>query len=243
MKVIVRDLRNGNWYWIARVIYQEYSSKIGAIGLAVYNGYASYAFGEQKVFPSQSKIAEKLDISRQTLIKYNKILQQNGLIGIEKQQGCSNIITLLRIEPVKQIDRGVNDVDGGCQTDLHPPVKQIDTNKNKVNKNISNNNITTTTMFDTFWKAYPKKVSKGYARKVFNQIKPSEELLDKMLSAIAEQVGAEQWMKDNGRYIPNPATWLNGERWEDEQGVINEEKRQRTDDKRDNQRSPEPFIR
>lgn len=25
----------------------------------------------------------------------------------------------------------------------------------------------------------------------------------------------EQWRKDNGQYIPNPATWLNQGRWDD----------------------------
>ena len=26
----------------------------------------------------------------------------------------------------------------------------------------------------------------------------------------------EQWKKDNGKFIPYPATWLNQERWTDE---------------------------
>ena len=37
-----------------------------------------------------------------------------------------------------------------------------------------------------------------------------------MLSAIAKHKNTDQWKKDNGQFIPNPASWLNARRWEDE---------------------------
>lgn len=37
-----------------------------------------------------------------------------------------------------------------------------------------------------------------------------------MLNAIEIAKQSMQWNKDNGQYIPNPATWLNQKRWEDE---------------------------
>ena len=37
-----------------------------------------------------------------------------------------------------------------------------------------------------------------------------------MLSAIDTQKKSDQWKKDGGQFIPNPATWLNQRRWEDE---------------------------
>lgn len=70
--------------------------------------------------------------------------------------------------------------------------------------------------FDQFWQEYPKKAAKQYARKAWNRIKPDEELFEKMLKALREQRQSEQWQKDNGRFIPNPATWLNGGYWENE---------------------------
>jgi hypothetical protein len=75
---------------------------------------------------------------------------------------------------------------------------------------------TTLERFSEFWKAYPKKVGKGAAEKSFGQHKPNKELLCRMLIAITKQVKTEQWLKNNGKYIPNPATWLNQRRWEDE---------------------------
>jgi hypothetical protein len=70
--------------------------------------------------------------------------------------------------------------------------------------------------FEQFWQAYPRKVGKGAARRIFGRIKPGAELLAKMLDAVAIQSQSIQWQKDAGQFIPHPATWLNQERWDDE---------------------------
>jgi hypothetical protein len=70
--------------------------------------------------------------------------------------------------------------------------------------------------FKAFWKAYPKKVGKGAAEKSFQKYKPDDYLLGKMLKAINAQKKTDQWKKDGGQFIPNPSTWLNQKRWEDE---------------------------
>ena len=67
--------------------------------------------------------------------------------------------------------------------------------------------------FEKFWSAYPKKVGKQAAKKAFDRVKVPVETL---LTAIERQKCSAQWSKDNGQYIPNPATWLNQGRWEDE---------------------------
>jgi hypothetical protein len=67
--------------------------------------------------------------------------------------------------------------------------------------------------FETFWTAYPKKVGKQAAWKAFSRVK---EPVESLVTAIERQKCSTQWSKDAGQYIPNPATWLNGERWGDE---------------------------
>jgi uncharacterized protein YdaU (DUF1376 family) len=69
--------------------------------------------------------------------------------------------------------------------------------------------------FEEFWQAYPHKVGKGGAWRVWRRIRdrpPNPELL----AALERQKGSTQWRRDHGRYIPHPATWLNQRRWEDE---------------------------
>jgi hypothetical protein len=70
--------------------------------------------------------------------------------------------------------------------------------------------------FEEFWIKYPKKVGKGAAEKAFDKIRPTEQVFERMITAIEKQKNSAQWKKDNGQYIPNPATWLNQQRWEDE---------------------------
>lgn len=67
--------------------------------------------------------------------------------------------------------------------------------------------------FETFWKAYPRKVGKDAARRAFAKVKVPVETL---VAAVEAQKSSPQWTKDNGQFIPNPATWLNQGRWEDE---------------------------
>ncbi|MEM3573304.1 MAG: helix-turn-helix domain-containing protein [Nitrososphaeria archaeon] len=103
-EIEVRDIKDGDWYWIPRKVFEDYASKIGVIGLALYNAYASYARDKGIAFPSQKIISQKLGISIKTIIKYNKILQSNGLISIEKRKGKgkTNLVTLLKVENLKE---------------------------------------------------------------------------------------------------------------------------------------------
>lgn len=70
--------------------------------------------------------------------------------------------------------------------------------------------------FDTFWTAYPKKEAKKDAEVAFAKLNPDPELLAKMLAAIAAKRQSHDWAKENGKFIPLPATWIRAERWNDE---------------------------
>jgi len=69
--------------------------------------------------------------------------------------------------------------------------------------------------FEQFWLAYPRKEGKGKARMAY--YKAIEKTLKwDILEAIEKQKQTEAWQKDNGKYIPHAANWLDGERWLDE---------------------------
>ena len=124
-KIEVRDIRDSDWYWISRSVLEDYAHKIGVIGLALYNIYASYAREKGKAFPSQKTIAKTLNISVPTLIKYNRILEENGLIKIErrKREGKTNIVYLLKL--FKE----------GSKTSLEGGLKEINTKENNIKEN------------------------------------------------------------------------------------------------------------
>ncbi len=70
--------------------------------------------------------------------------------------------------------------------------------------------------FNEFWKEYPKKKSKGTAEKWWLKHRPSHELFSKIIISLINLKKSNEWTKDNGKYIPHPASWLNAKGWEDE---------------------------
>lgn len=72
------------------------------------------------------------------------------------------------------------------------------------------------TRFAEFWQAYPKKVGKAGALKAWKKLKTTAELFERIMTALEWQKQSEQWTREGGRFIPNPTTWLNQGRWDDE---------------------------
>ena len=70
--------------------------------------------------------------------------------------------------------------------------------------------------FAEFWLAYPKKVGKASCLKAWMKLKPSAELFERIMAALTSQKASEQWQREGGRFIPNPLTWINQGRWDDE---------------------------
>lgn len=67
--------------------------------------------------------------------------------------------------------------------------------------------------FDAFWSAYPRRQAKADARKAWMQTAPIRPAIDVIIASIAAQM--ELWRESEPKYIPLPATWLRGERWDD----------------------------
>ena len=74
--------------------------------------------------------------------------------------------------------------------------------------------------FDLFWSKYPKKVAKADARKAWKQTASLRPDITQVLKAIDLACKTEQWMRGGGQFIPHAATWLRGERWDDEHEVV-----------------------
>ena len=68
--------------------------------------------------------------------------------------------------------------------------------------------------FEAFWKAYPRKIGKGYCQEIWKRKKfPAIEII---LESLQKSIASSDWQKEGGKFIPNPSTWLNQGRWEDE---------------------------
>jgi hypothetical protein len=73
--------------------------------------------------------------------------------------------------------------------------------------------------FEEFWVLYPRKVAKPKAFDAFAKaIKKAR--LETILVAVRAGCKSEAWRKDGCQFIPHPTTWLNQERWADEENKI-----------------------
>lgn len=73
--------------------------------------------------------------------------------------------------------------------------------------------------FETFWKAYPRKVGKDAAEKAWIKKKPN---IDEVLNSLLWQMQTDQWKAESGKFIPHPSTYLNQGRWKDEPPPVQE---------------------
>lgn len=73
--------------------------------------------------------------------------------------------------------------------------------------------------FEMFWKEYPRKVAKGAANKAFVRLiraqRNPDEFMKTLLASLGWWKSQQDWAKDNGKFIPYPATWLNRGSWAD----------------------------
>lgn len=89
--------------------------------------------------------------------------------------------------------------------------ENINENKN-INKDVNSNYIQF--LFDTFWDIYPKKIAKQYAYKCFIKIDDLEHQYDNIIESVKRHKMWRGW--SDAKYIPNPSTFINQRRWEDE---------------------------
>ena len=177
-----------------------------------------------EAWPSQATIAKKCSISVRTVQRCVNTLVKHKYIRLEKRAGGSidcredrrpnrYSINLSRLRGDNVTGRP-NDADGATLT--------TGTGRQSRHMNHPNKPSIEPSMFDEFWKIYPRKVAKGGALKAWaNAVKIAK----------PEQIiaGAKKYAKDPARdpkFTAHPATWLNAQRWLDEPQV--EDKRQAT---------------
>lgn len=70
-------------------------------------------------------------------------------------------------------------------------------------------------LFESFWKTYPRKVSKSEAKKEFLKVCKNQGTYNNIMKALTTQIVVYKWTPKN-KYCPHARTWLHQERWNDE---------------------------
>lgn len=160
------------------------------------------------------------DDMRVLLAKRFLLTFESGIIVI-KHWKIHNYIQNDRYSETQYIDekKSLFTKENGAYTDRAQNVSRLDTQVRLGKVRLGKD--TTLTLeseddFNEFWKTYPKKTGKGAAEKSWKRIRPSKELASQIIESLAAHKLDPQWTKDNGQYIPMPATYLNQKRWLDD---------------------------
>ena len=89
--------------------------------------------------------------------------------------------------------------------------------------------VETETDFDRFWNEYPRKVGKEKARQSWRTTAKIRPTIEKVIAAVQRAISSDQWLKDNGQFIPHPSTWLNQGRWDDQPMTVVSQPKPETD--------------
>lgn len=95
MEIRVKDKRHGR-FMVDNWIYDQYGSRLGATGLALYGALCRFSSNEsQQCWPSIEKLREVTGMAKETIIEAGRLLVELGLVSKEVVPGKWAIYTLL----------------------------------------------------------------------------------------------------------------------------------------------------
>jgi len=193
---------------------------------------ADWADGDGVAFPGQLSLASKTGISERTLRTHLKELEEAGFLTRAKRytEGGKRTSDEYRLSLLPANIAGSST--GNLRRDYRQTVAGTEAIRKEPSEEPSVVNARVRTKdfdalldryFEGFWKNYPRKVGKVAAKAAYMAA------IKRKVSPFVIAEGLDRQLPDlssrEERYIPHPATWLNGERYNDDvatgQSVVN----------------------
>jgi DNA-binding transcriptional MocR family regulator len=188
-------------------------------------------------YPSIPSICNDTSLDKKTVIKALKELCDQGFItDTGNRSGLTKQVVVYKVNGLSQMDQK-NDTQNGTvpkteqfhfspETDPNFPgnssvfplkqtQKRVTELKKELKKNIKGT-VCASAGFSEFYSAYPNKKGRQKAEAAWKKINPDKTLQAEIMAGLERAKQSRDWQKDGGQYIPHPATWLNGRRWEDD---------------------------
>lgn len=160
------------------------------------------------LIPFQSGVVVITDWNRNNYldknrIRYTEYRDEKSLISLTHDNKYVLNECLTTVKPNDKIEANLRRL-----TSVKPEESSIE--ENRVEES-SIEEVHQSITFEQFWNLYPKKVERLKSQQKW--LKISYELQLKIIDDIPRRIFGKQWKEG---YIPNPTTYLNGERWNDE---------------------------
>lgn len=175
-----------------------------------------------------SRLAESLGVSRGVVVRMVNRLLSDGFLSVENVNNRFTIITIVNWDSYQENELA------GRTTDEQPTDNRRSTDRTtllKEEKEVKKERINTPPLpptggrevreaysqnFLDFWAHYPRKVGKDAAWKAWKRVKKTIPKPEELAAILERQKNSDDWRREGGKFIPHPATWLNGGRWKDE---------------------------
>lgn len=129
-KIEVRDYRGGGFQILGNEVPDEFAAKIGPLGLAVYVILCRYVnYDTSTCFPSQELIAEKLNISRNTVKRGLVLLEATGMITSRRDGDSVAAKTIYSLLPTR-----AQNLSTPCSKSEHERAQNLSTNNTKLTR-------------------------------------------------------------------------------------------------------------
>lgn len=209
-------------YWAVLPAAVRYDPQLPPSAKILYAEISALTDQRGFCFASNDYFQKLFQISDRTLQRLLKALQELGYIRIQDGDGGAGR---------RKIYAGINPLSENPDKNVGvTPTKMSGSNNNKKDNNtpptcppggeraktLRKEPTWKPERFAGFWNYYPKSAhkSKQAAIKAWDQLRPSDELLDDIAKALRRQKATDQWKRGIG--IPYPSTYLRQRRWEDE---------------------------
>lgn len=219
------SIRHLSAIWEDPYFQSEDKSKL-LVALAIADSARSE---DGRAWPSIETLAAKARTSIRRTQEAIKELETDGKLTVEYRKGpmCVNVYVLLcKPDPATVAPPPRNEQQetpqpnakdpatkrGRPRNEAAPGCTQTVRNRKEPSKEPLKNQHSLHS-FDEFWKVYPKKIGKKAAARSWERLTPDEKA--KAIESIPAHVSSDAWTRNNGRYIPNPQTFLNQGRWDD----------------------------
>ena len=218
------------WRTIARVSGQPVSLVVSTYLHLMVDASRNVTRGHVDV--TAEDIASALDVTEEQIEKIfsamqGRVMEGNKLTGWEKRQpkredsgdgesGAKSAAERKREQRERERLAQIELEKQQCHEASRNVTTDTDKDTEKELKPLLSESVDSNDDFEQFWTAYPKKQAKQDASKAFRSAKLKPEQLQTVLQDITSRKSSAEWLKDGGKFIPLPATYLRGQRWLDE---------------------------
>ena len=179
-------------------------------------------------WPGFGGIADQTEMSRRSVIRHVNALVGRGLISVKARPNQQSNLYQLNLKgganltPAQSVtsdtvtpcsDTVTPQVVTPCHqgSDTVSPEPKRTTNKPKRTQSRADKR------FEDFWDVYPRKVKKAESRKKW-KLKKLDKIADLLIADVQNRLENDGRWYDG--FIPDPTTYLNGERWNDELSAL-----------------------